>query len=714
MADTLELPLHHPPTRWAASIRIAIAAAVTTSSCAASQALPSGPSPAGIVAFVHLLESVHYPLGRDEPADFARVITDYMTVLDGSRQIFLESDHKEALENYGDKVRGMLHSGSIEPATKIFEIFARKCADRVTWISKETCGTFSFSTEESIDDTSAAIDWPATAQAADERWRARIKSEILDELLNGLTMAEAAESVRKRYERMLSEVQATDRGLLVEAFLTAVAHIYDGRSTYFSPYSEHFALVGQKNGFVGIGAALDMLNGAPRISEVVPGGPAWRSGRLAAGDRILSIAVGDGDAAAVGGMNLYSLVDLLRGTAGTKVRLVVRPAGAVDSSLREVIELRRGVIEPEEIRARGALFHLPTGNAKETVFGVVRLHAFYGPIEMWNGQKRQTSSASNDVARLITLLQDEHICGLVLDLRQNGGGLLDEAIGCASSFLGRKPVVQIVDQFGKPSVRTGSNKKPAFAGPMVVLVDSASAAASEILAGALQVHGRAVIIGAPHTAGHASIQAVYKVNALMAAPADDEGMAKITIMQHFLPDGTCVEPGGLRPDIVLPDECTFAARADQRIPASAAPNRVAACPGEYARMSVTLLDRLRNRSALRQQTLEEFCRLRETHAWETAARQQARSLNLPRRRELRAEIEARQRTGSSQIETIRAQGFEFQEIRLDVSDSGPAQGKQAPISAAQPVVTNPARATEVALKEALRVLADLVAENNTP
>jgi carboxyl-terminal processing protease len=509
---------------------------------------------------VQLLESDHYNRGAVTSSDYQQVIPEYMAALDQQHLFFLDSDKKEFLGRYGSNVYyNVSYLGKIDAAYDIFGVYDKRMTSRVGWIFAELKKDFDFTTNDSFRLDRSKSEWPTNTAEADELWRKRLKFELLAELLNKKTLDQAREVVRKRYERILKTVGETEATDLSETFLSTIAGLYDPHSTYMSAdFLEDFSIQ-MRLQLVGIGAMLGLEDDVCTVKEIVPGGPADLNRQLKPNDKIIAVGQDGTEPVEIIGFKLRKIVDMIRGGKGTRVHLIVQPASATDTSVRKEIVITRDVVKLDSARARAAVFQVPGPGGKTVPLGVVTLPAFYGPGEEGDTDADKTS-ASDDVAKLVDQLKQAGIQGLVLDLRHNGGGYLSEAIRLASLFIHRGPVVQVRSSEGEIQVESDDAEHLDYSGPMAVLVDRFSASASEIVAGALQDYGRAVVIGDSSTHGKGTVQAVIemnRVNRQLARSTVKTGAAKITIQKFYLPDGSSTQFKGVVSDIVLPSVDEF-------------------------------------------------------------------------------------------------------------------------------------------------------------
>ncbi|MBE7538833.1 MAG: carboxy terminal-processing peptidase [Opitutaceae bacterium] len=633
---------------------------------------------------VKLLEEVHYNRDAVKPGDYGELIGDYMTDLDGSRMFFLESD-KQAFTsaNSSDSLYWNISTlGKIDYAYQIFKVYEERTHARVAWIFEELKKPIDLTTPETytLDRTKAA--WPANPAEADELWRRRLKFEILDHVLSNKNMEPAAalESarthIRKRYERMeknIAEIESTD---LAEIFLGALARMYDPHSTYFSADTFEDFNIQMRLQLVGIGAMLSLEDDLCVIKEIVPGGPADLSKQVHPGDKIISVGQQGIEPIEVIGMKLRKIVDMIRGTKGTPVRLLIQPGNATDSSVRKDVTLVRDVVKLDSARAFGAIFEVPDIHGTLIPMGVITLPQFYGPDGGENAADQPSATA--DVASLIEKLEASGIKGLVLDLRRNGGGLLSEAIELTGLFIQKGPVVQVRSYFGEVKVDEDEDPKVAYGGPLAVLVSRYSASASEIVAGALQNYGRAIVIGDSSTHGKGTVQTVVEMKNIvpgMVRSPFKMGAAKLTVQKFYLPNGSSTQLKGVIPDIVLPSIDMKV--GEKELPHALVWDEIPTSHFEGKPLDNRILGPLRAKSLEREASLEEFAYLRKSiDFYRSKQDMKTVSLNLEDRRRTKATDDAFRKDMLAERAKLAKNDFKYTEVLL--APPPPPRIKEAP------------------------------------
>jgi carboxyl-terminal processing protease len=655
------------PRLWAALLLLAASA----SGLLASDFKFSTPDPLVTESqtFVSLLEQAQYNRDSVHSADYAQVVPDYMTALDGQHLFFLDSDRSDFVARYGKNVYyNVDYLGKIDAAYDMFYVYDDRLKARVDWIFAELKKDVDFTASDAYRVDRSKSSWPASVAEADDLWRKRLKFELLGEILNKKTLDQAREVVRKRYERILKNVSETEGSELAETFLATIAAIYDPHSTYFSADTYEDFGIQMKLQLIGIGAILGLDEDTCAVKELVPGGPADLGHQLKPNDKIIAVAQDGAEPVEVIGMKLRKIVEMIRGSKGTKVRLIVQPASATDSSVRKEVVITRDVVKLDSARARAAVFQVPGPGGTTVPLGVITLPSFYGPADDSTDNDADRTSAHDDVAKLLVQLKAANVQGVVLDLRHNGGGYLSEAIELAGLFIHKGPVVQVRGYDGQVIVDSEREESLAYDGPMAVLVDRFSASASEIVAGALQDYGRAVVIGDTSTHGKGTVQTTIemkKVSRELAMSPAKSGAAKITVQKFYLPDGSSTQLKGVVSDIVLPSIDEFLPIGESDLPHALVWDKIKPSNFGGAPIDAKLLERLKSASAGRQASMEEFAYVRRFVDWfRQRQAEKLISLNIEERRKEKADDDAFRKEIKAERNRLAKDDFPFKEFRL--------------------------------------------------
>jgi carboxyl-terminal processing protease len=499
-----------------------------------------------------------------------RFLDNYLRNLDSQRLYLTQQDVDRIVADYGERLHNLLLQGeSIPVAIEIYRLFELRVEERVADAERMLKDNdFDFSNEEEIMMSRRKAAWPANEREAAELWRLQIKEAVLSEKLRREMLAKLAseqgkelpsvaertpaEKVALRYRRFLASVKDVDEEEISNYFLSSVARSYDPHTDYMSFRDMNRFKDGMKNELVGIGALLQAEeDGATKIMGIVVGGPADREGTLKLNDRVVGVdTLNTGkseDMTDIMFMKIDKVVDLIRGKERTSVALKVEPAGGPAGETR-IIVIERGKVEMKDEQASGELIQMKNSKGEARRIGVITLPSFYADFD--EGKVR----CSVDVERILRRLVVEGIDGLILDLRNNGGGSLEEVRRMTGFFMERGPVVQVKNTLSQVSVKDSENGKPIYGGPMVVMTDKSSASASEILAGALQDFNRAVVVGESSTFGKGTVQQPMDIGRMLPlfAARNRAGFLKVTIQKFYRPSGSSTQMDGVASDIVLP------------------------------------------------------------------------------------------------------------------------------------------------------------------
>jgi len=501
------------------------------------------------VSVGRLLEEGHYthqPLNAEMSQKFLR---NYLELLDFSHLFFTQKDVDALTAKYGTALADDVLLGNLKPAYEIYDLYQKRVDERVAKIKELLKQPMDFKTEATVDLRREKAPWPKDAAEADELWRGRISSELLQEKLSEHPIEPGPQLVGRRYDRIARNVHEENREEQMKLYLDALAQSYDPHSEYLSKadFKNFNIQMGLK--LVGIGAMLRTEDGYAKIESLVPGGPAQTDGRLKVGDRISAVGQGSGEYVDVRDMRLDKVVEMIRGKKGTKVRLLAIPANAPDPSQRKTVELVRDEINLKDQEARADIIIKKDAEGNPVKLGWLTLPSFYADMD------RHSKSTTRDVLALLKRLKKENIGGLVIDLRRNGGGSLEEAISLTGLFLKSGPVVQTKGSNGNIVISSDPDPGIAYAGPLIVLTSRQSASASEIFAAALQDYGRAVIVGDKNTFGKGTVQTILPIGrftSLLGSRSDDDGELKLTIQKFYRVAGGSTQLHGVASDIVLP------------------------------------------------------------------------------------------------------------------------------------------------------------------
>lgn len=492
----------------------------------------------------------HYSQKKLGDALSSEIFDRYLESLDNGRNYYLASDI-ERFENYRYKLDEYLKNGQLEPIYEMFNIRKQRILERFEKNLKVLDNEYDFTLDESISLERDKQPWAKDEVALDEIWRKEIKNQLLGLLLNNDDLEKSKEILKTRYERYIKSIHQFNSEDVFEMFMNAVANTFDPHTAYFSPVnSQNFNLRLRKS-FEGIGARLVLDNDYTTITEIIPGGPAFKGKELQANDKIIGVAQGKkGEFQDVVGWRLDDVVSLIRGDKGTVVRLQVIPAGSGPGALPKVISLVRDKIKLEDQVATKRLITVPH-KGQDYQLGVISIPSFYIDYEDYRSGNPDYRSTSNDVRKLILELKDQGMDGLIIDLRNNGGGFLKEAVDLSGLFIKEGPIVQVRNTEGRISLDSDQDPNKIYAGPLAVMVNTFSASASEIFAGAIQDYQRGIIIG-EQTFGKGTVQSPINLNDYIKNEDKGLGQLNLTLAKYYRAAGSSTQHLGVTPDIELP------------------------------------------------------------------------------------------------------------------------------------------------------------------
>src|SRR6202035_2750047 len=496
-----------------------------------------------------LLEEGHYTRQKLNEDVSDKFLQTYLEMLDFSHLFFTQKDVDELNDKYASSMAVDVLLGNLKPAYDIYALYTKRVDDRVAKIKELLKQPIDFKGNATVEMSRQKSSWPKDMAEADQLWRGRIANELLQEHLSEHPIEPGPQLVSRRYDRLARNVHEEDRDEQVKLFLDALAQSYDPHSEYLSKADMKNFSINMGLSLVGIGAMLRSEDGYAKIESLVAGGPAQVDGRLKVGDKITAVAQGPADYVDVREMRLDKVVEMIRGKKGTHVRLLVIPSDAADPSRRKNVELVRDEIKLKDQEARADIIIRKDENGDPIKLGWITLPSFYADMD------HHQKSTTRDVLALLKRLKKENIAGLVVDLRRNGGGSLEEAIALTGLFLKSGPIVQTKGSNGNTVVSSDPDPGIAYSGPLIVLTSRQSASASEIFAAALQDYGRAIIVGDKNTFGKGTVQTILPIGrftSLLGSRSDDDGELKLTIQKFYRVAGGSTQLHGVASDIVLP------------------------------------------------------------------------------------------------------------------------------------------------------------------
>ena len=658
----------------------ALAGFIIVAGCAAPQIIPPLPLTATStnlslrpgpndprIAYVtaRLLEEFHYSQQLLD-ADLSKKFFDgYLDALDPRHENFLQSDLAEFAQYRTNLDTFTITTNGVANLTPAYEIYRRyleriqQRADYVNELLKED--KFKFNTDEHILLDRRHSPYPENLYEAKHLWSQRLHFEYLQEKLSReisptnsaviLTLpksatAEIADTLARHYRWNLHMMTNWDGTDILQTYLNALAHAYDPHSDYFNPEHAQDFSINMSLSLFGIGAQLREDDGYCKIDLLIHGGPAEKSKKVKEGDRIVAVAQSNQPPVDVVDMELGKTVQLIRGPKGTEVRLTISPVE--DRAARRVVTLIRDEIKLEDQEAKARLIESPDGHGGTNRIGVVDLPSFYAPVDL-SGNSGHTAPkyTSVDVAKLIKKLEQEKAAGIILDLRGNPGGSLEEAVKLTGLFIKDGPVVLARSPDGSVNVDSDNDPSVLYSGPLIVLVNRLSASASEIAAAALQDYGRALVVGDISTFGKGTVQNLNPLRPFVwpTTATNDPGTVKITIRKFYRVSGASTQLKGVMPDIVLPDRLNYSTQCgesslDNPLPWDTIPT------ANYFKLNLVqpYLDELLRRSSGRIATNQDYIYTRQDiDEFQKLQADKTASLNERERLIERQEADARQK-----------------------------------------------------------------------
>jgi carboxyl-terminal processing protease len=522
---------------------------------------------------VALIENYNYKKIKLNDSISSLILDKYIKALDGSRNYFLASDIK-SFEQYRNTLDDDFRNGDLSAPFYIFNVYLKRYNEWINYSLAQVKGKYDFNENDTYVYDREKMPWPASATVLNDIWKKRVKYELVNLQIAGTTEAKNTETLTKRYQNLKSQISKINNQDVFQTIMDAFTETIDPHTNYFNPSNAQAFNEEMARSFEGIGARLKLENEVLKIDEIIPGGPAFKSKLLSAGDKIIGVAQAGGEFEDIIGWRIENSVSKIKGPKGTKVRLKIIPSGHELSSKPVIIELIREKIILEDQSAKKQVKTIES-NGKTYKIGIIKVPAFYADFKAANAGDPNYKSTTRDVKLLIdTLKNKDKVDAIVMDLRANGGGSLLEAIDLTGLFIGKGPVVQVKDLRGKVDVNESTNPAVAWDGPFGVMVDRLSASASEIFSGAIQDYGRGIIMGT-QTYGKGTVQSSIDLNKLvnpsilqrLAALISKEGSVgaagtgsappqlgqiNLTMAKFYRVTGSSTQHKGVMPDIIFP------------------------------------------------------------------------------------------------------------------------------------------------------------------
>jgi len=503
------------------------------------------------------LTNWHYKDTRLDDELSSEIFDKYLELLDPNRVYFLGTDIA-VFERYRSGLDDALRHSDLSPAYEIFNVYVDRVRQRANYSRSRVQQPFDFTIDEYYPFDREDARWAQNMEELDELWRLRVKNDYLRLKLTDKEDAAIVETLTERYDNLERRINELDTQDVFQFFMNAFAQSIEPHTAYLSPRTSANFEISMKLSLEGIGALLGRQSEYTTISRVVAGGPAAQDGRLKAGDRITAVGQGrKGKMVDVIGWRVDDVVDLIRGPKDTVVRLEILPEDVSISGLTSVIDIVRNEVKLEEQAAKSEIIELPVkssegGSMDEVVkIGVIDLPVFYLDFNGRAQNKPDYRSSTRDVRKLIAELEEQGVHGIVIDLRNNGGGSLLEATTLTGLFIDKGPVVQVRNREGRISLEEDVEPGMVWDGPLAVLVNRYSASASEIFAAAIQDYGRGLVVGEP-TFGKGTVQSLLDLDDYAPSGTPGMGQLKITMAQFFRVNGSSTQKRGVVPDIRFP------------------------------------------------------------------------------------------------------------------------------------------------------------------
>ncbi|MCW2270250.1 MULTISPECIES: carboxy terminal-processing peptidase [Pseudomonas] len=493
---------------------------------------------------VELLKRHHYSKPPLNDARSVIIYDSYIKLLDPARSYFLASDIAE-FDKWKTQFDDFLKSGNLDPGFTIYKRYLDRVKSRLDFALAELnkgVENFDFSTKETLLIDRKDAPWLKNQAELDDLWRKRVKDEVLRLKIAGKEPKAIQELLTKRYKNQLTRLDQTRAEDIFQAYINTFAQSYDPHTNYLSPDNAENFDINMSLSLEGIGAVLQSDNDLVKIVRLVPAGPAAKTKQVAPADKIIGVAQGDKEMVDVIGWRLDEVVKLIRGPKGSVVRLEVIPAtNAPNDQTSKIVPITREAVKLEEQAAKKSVLKLKQ-DGRDYKLGIIEIPAFYLDFKAFRAGDPEYKSTTRDVKKLLTELQKEKVDGVVIDLRNNGGGSLQEATELTSLFIDKGPTVLVRNSDGRVDVLEDENNGAFYKGPLALVVNRLSASASEIFAGAMQDYHRALILGG-QTFGKGTVQTIQPLN---------HGELKLTLAKFYRVSGQSTQHQGVLPDIDYP------------------------------------------------------------------------------------------------------------------------------------------------------------------
>jgi carboxyl-terminal processing protease len=637
-----------------------------------------------------ILSNYHYRKTKLNDSLSAAIYSKYLDDIDHNKMYFLASDVAQ-FDKYKNSFDEFLTKDDLDVPFEIYNRFRKRYQERSAYIhdllSKPE--PFDFTKDESLNMDREKAVWAQSKEELNDTWRKYIKSEALDLKLTGKADSAVVNTLRDRYktrDRALARIRTEQ---VFQMYMNAYAESLDPHTNYFAPADADRFKQDMSQSLEGIGALLREEDNYIKIVDVIPGGPAFKGKQLKKEDRIMGVAQGDeGKYVDIVGWFVDDAVKLIKGPKGTVVRLQVLAADALPNASPREIRIVREKVKLEEQRAKSEIVSVNQGG-KTMKIGVIDIPLFYRDFEGAQRREKEFASTTRDVHKLMDQLRKDGVEGIVIDLRNNGGGSLIEAVSLTGLFIDKGPVVQVKEAMGDVEVNSDTDPSIAYDGPLAVMVNRFSASASEIFAAAIQDYKRGVIIG-EQTYGKGTVQSLINLNQWMPKESDPLGDVKMTVAKFYRVNGSSTQQRGVMPDLELPSAFKLNEYGEGSQPSALPWDQIASTRFEVTdNVNDKMISRLRDKYNQRLKTDEELKKLVEDLAsFKKAREDKTVSLQIDKRRKERAEAEKKRAAVNS--------------LEEEETEENTTAG------------ATPAKKKDIYLTEASRILADMVTIVNEP
>ncbi|MCB0504443.1 MAG: carboxy terminal-processing peptidase [Cyclobacteriaceae bacterium] len=530
------------------------------------------------VLITELLKRYHYKKASLNDSLSSIILDNYLENLDNSRLYFLQSD-VDSFEPYRYMIDDMLKQGNLEIPYQLFAVFKERYYERIAFVDQLLQNDFDFTKDEYFALDREFSPYPKSTEEQNELWRKYIKNEILIHILNGKTQEEAKQILVKRYDRYKTAMQQYNSSDVYQTFMNSYTESLDPHTSYFNPITAENFDIEMSKSLEGIGARLSKEGDYTIVYSIVPGGPAFKGNELHDNDKIIGVAQGDdGEMIDVVGWRNDDVVQLIRGKKGSVVRLNVLKAEDGIAGKPTIVRIVRDKINLEDARAESKVFEF-VRDGRTYKLGVINIPSFYKDFKDASDGNEEFNSTTRDVKKLIADLEEKGIDGLLIDLRRNGGGALDEAVELTGLFVDHGPVVQVKDFDGKVREEEDKSNEVFYDGPLTVLTSRLSASASEIFAAAIQDYKRGVIIG-ERSFGKGTVQNLIGLQQYIPSEKERLGQLKLTTAKFYRVNGGSTQNLGVTPDVKLPSAFDHNEVGESAYPSALKWDRITAA--EYA------------------------------------------------------------------------------------------------------------------------------------